>query len=165
MSVFKANWPIILAIVIAALFISIALVLPGGVFAQDTGGLVPCSGDDCDFCSLAQLGQRIINLAIFLAVFLSAILFAWAGWNYLTNFGDTGKVAKAHEVFRNVAVGFIIILAAWLIIDTLMKTLLGGHFGPWNEVCGGSQSSVGVSGSSNTGFNLDVFEQLIDNQE
>jgi hypothetical protein len=159
MTVLKAHWPIILAVVIASLIVCIALALPGGVFAQE--GIVPCTGDDCNFCSLAQLGQNIINLAIFLAVFLSAILFAWAGWNYLTNMGDTGKIAKAHSVFVNVAVGFIIILAAWLIVDTLMKTLLGGQFGPWNEVCGGGS----VFGRSLGGSNVIDIYQNIDDQE
>ncbi|PJE74125.1 MAG: hypothetical protein COV01_02625 [Candidatus Taylorbacteria bacterium CG10_big_fil_rev_8_21_14_0_10_41_48] len=155
----------IIAIYVAFFLISFALLIPGGVFGQETG-IVPCNGPDCNFCSLAQLGQNIINLAIFLAVFLSAILFAWAGWNYLTNFGDTGKVSKAHEIFRNVAVGFIIVLAAWLIVDTLMKTLLGGKFGPWNEVCGGSAANASQTGGLILdGSFRDVYDRALDNQQ
>jgi len=149
--------------VIVVLLIGAIFFLPADIFAQEDGGIVPCNGPDCNFCSLAQLGQNIINLAIYLAVFLSAILFAWAGWNYLTNFGDTGKVAKAHSVFANVAVGLIIILAAWLIIDTLMKTVLYGRFGPWNEVCGATQASY--SNTFGTSDIVDVYQNIIDNQQ
>ena len=148
---------------IAISLIGIALMAPGGVFWQEQG-IVPCNGPDCNFCHLAQLGQNIINLAVTLSVFVAAVLFAYAGWNYLTNFGDTGKVSKAHGIFKNVAVGFIIIMAAWLIVDTLMKVFLGGGFGPWNEVCGGSAAALSQTGGLIQSGAFDVY-QFIDAQE
>jgi len=160
----RQHTPILIAVGIAVFFIATAFIAPQFAIAQDTGGLVPCNGPECNFCHLAQLGQNIINLTIFLAVFLSAALFAWAGWNYLTNFGDTSKVSKAHGIFVNVAVGFIIVLAAWLIVDTLMKVMLGGSFGPWNEVCGvnsnlvRTNAGVGAQGGVNIDF-TDVFSR------
>ena len=164
-NVIKTHWPIFVAVVLSALLIVIAVSLPGGVLAQENG-IIPCTGPDCNFCSLAQLAQNIINLAIFLAVFLSAILFAWAGWNYLTNLGDTTKISKAHSVFQNVAVGFIIVLAAWLVVDTLMKMMLGGEFGPWNEVCGGSAAnSLLTGGLIQDGSFQDAYSRLLDNQQ
>lgn len=99
--------------------------------------IVPCNGADCSLCDLATLAQNILNTAIYLAVFLSAGLFAWAGWQYLTAQGNSGKAGAARQTFWNVGVGLVIILAAWLIVDTIMKTLTpnGGKFGPWNQIC------------------------------
>lgn len=109
------------------------------VFAQ-TGGaglpkqIVPCTGVNCTVCDLAQLAQNIINTGIFVVIFLSAMLFAYAGFLYLTN-EAIGKQQEAKSIFQNVAIGLVILLAAWLVVDTLMKSVLGGSFGPWNDIC------------------------------
>jgi ABC-type nickel/cobalt efflux system permease component RcnA len=61
-------------------------------------------------------------------------MFAYAGFLKLTN-EAIGKQAEANTIFQNVALGLIVLLAAWLVVDTLMKSVLGGDFGPWNDIC------------------------------
>lgn len=144
----------------AALFVFVALAIPQFADAQ-VSQLVPtgCSGPDCNYCHLAQLGQNILNLSLFLSAFVAAILFAYAGFLYLTA-GGGSNISKAHGIFMNVAVGFILILAAWLIVDTVIKTLTGGKFGPWNEVCA-SGGSTGTTGSGSANLNTgDIIRQL-----
>ena len=99
--------------------------------------IVPCNGVDCDVCDIATLAQNTLNAGIYIAVFLSAILFAWAGWKYVSAGGDSGKVRSAREIFTNVLIGLIIILAGWLVVDTIMKTFVSesATLGPWNEIC------------------------------
>ncbi len=115
-------------------------------FAQTAGipeKIVPCSGavakdnmEACTVCHLATLAQNLLNSAIFLAVFISAILFAYAGWLYLTNEAIQGQ-AEARGLFKDVVLGLIIILGAWLFVDTIMKTLMGStNYLPWNSICG-----------------------------
>ena len=108
---------------------------PSVVYAASfpSAGIVPCDGPNCTVCSLATLAQNILNIGIYLAVFLSAVLFAWAGWKYLTAGGDTGEVSSAKKIFWNVAIGLIIILGAWLIVDTLVHTLT--NINGWNNLC------------------------------
>ncbi|MFZ2886366.1 MAG: hypothetical protein WA021_00935 [Minisyncoccia bacterium] len=96
--------------------------------------IVPCNGVDCTVCHLATLAQNILNTGIFAFIFLSAVLFAYAGFMYVTN-EALHKKDSARSIFTNVAGGLIILLSAWLIIDTLMKSVLGGDFGPWNDIC------------------------------
>ncbi|TSC86502.1 MAG: hypothetical protein G01um10148_488 [Parcubacteria group bacterium Gr01-1014_8] len=96
--------------------------------------IVPCKGLDCTVCSLATLAQNLLNAGIFMAIFISALLFAYAGWLYLTN-EAIGQQQKAKGMFLNVVVGLVLILGAWLIVDTLMKVMLGGSYMPWNSVC------------------------------
>ena len=125
----------ILTILMAILFITPTLVM--------AAGLVQVVPPDCDqkggcssICDLAQLAQNVLNDGIYLSIFLSAALFAWAGWMHMSAGGDTGKIKQANEVFTNVFIGLIIILAAWLIVDTLMRTIAGGTPGPpWNQIC------------------------------
>ena len=105
-------------------------VLPGQIVPESCNGIGGCKS----ICDLATVANNVLNTGIYIAVFLSAFLFAWAGWKYMTNVAG-GEISKAKEIFVNVAVGLVIILAGWLVIDTLMKTLTGGKFGTWNKVC------------------------------
>ena len=113
-------------LIVMALFL-----LPAMLNAQ---GIVPCTGTDCNFCSLIQLADNIIDFAVGLLAALSAIMFAYAGFLMVTASGNEGKITQAKEIFRNVVIGIIITLAAWLIVDTIMKLLLKEEFGPWNEI-------------------------------
>ncbi len=98
--------------------------------------IVPCNGVDCTVCDLVKLAQNLLNSAIFLAVFMSALLFAYAGWLYLTNEALHAQ-NEAKGLFKDVVIGLIIILGSWMVVDTIMKTLAGGQYFPWNSVCGG----------------------------
>jgi hypothetical protein len=115
----------------------LVVAFPLFAFAQGAGlptKIVPCDGVNCTVCDLATLAQNIINTGIFVFVFLSALLFAYAGFLYLTN-SAIDKVSEAKSIFKNVTLGLVILLAAWLVVDTLMKSVLGGSFGPWNDIC------------------------------
>ena len=127
-----------------AVILVVLCILPASVFAQANllpGQIVPqkCNvqGGCQSICDLAEVAQNVLNTGIYIAVFLSAVLFALAGFKYLTNVANSGEISRAKEIFMNVAVGLIIILAGWLVIDTLMKTLVNqdAGFGPWNKVC------------------------------
>ena len=89
---------------------------------------------DCTVCDLATLAQNVINTGIFIFIFLAALLFAYAGFLYLTN-EALDKQSEARKIFGNVAIGLVVLLAAWRGVDTLMKSVLGGDFGPWNDIC------------------------------
>ncbi len=124
------------------LFLVVFIVAPSVVLAANAlpGQIVPASCNEVggckSICDIATVAQNILNTGIYIAVFLSAVLFAWAGWLYLTSIAGS-EISRAKEIFANVAIGLIIILGGWLVVDTLMKTLVNqsGGFGPWNKVC------------------------------
>ncbi len=95
--------------------------------------IVPCTGVACKCSDLVQLAQNIINTSVFMFIFFAAIMFAYAGFMYLTN-QAVGMQQKAKKIFGHVIGGLIILLSAWLVVDTLMKSVLGGSFGPWNAI-------------------------------
>jgi len=110
---------------VLTLFVFGVVLAPHIVFAQ---GLVPCGNPgqgECDFGALVELIRRIIEFIVTLSVFVATGLFAWAGVLYFTAGGDTGKIDKAHKIFYSVAIGFVIILISWLVVDTILKTLTG----------------------------------------
>ncbi|PIR83690.1 hypothetical protein COU18_03360 [Candidatus Kaiserbacteria bacterium CG10_big_fil_rev_8_21_14_0_10_51_14] len=123
----------------ALLFLIVLMIAPSLALAATPDGdlpgqIVPCNGADCNVCDLATLANNILNTAIYIAVFLSAVLFAWAGWLYLTS-GGSGELSRAKGIFTNVAIGLVIVLIGWLVVDTLMRTLTGAEYGPWNDIC------------------------------
>ncbi len=112
--------------------------------AFPTAGIVTCSGaiaqngqQACTVCDIANTAQNVINTGIYIVVFLATILFVYAGGKYLTAEGNSGAISAAHKIFFNVAIGLIIILSSWLIVDTIMKALFkqDTQFGPWNKIC------------------------------
>ena len=124
------------------LFTAVFIVTPSVVLAASAlpGAIVPAScngvGGCQSICDLTTVAQNVLNTGIYIAVFLSAVLFAWAGFLYLTSVAGS-EISRAKSVFVDVAIGLVIILAGWLVVDTLMKTLVdqSGGFGPWNKVC------------------------------
>ena len=130
---------------ILTLLMMILFITPTVVMAAGLTPIVPQSGQgsDCNgpggcqsICDIAQLAQNVLNDGIYLAIFLSAILFAWAGWKHMSAGGDMHQIQEANKVFGAVFIGLILILSAWLIVDTLMRTLSGSPAGlPWNQIC------------------------------
>ena len=100
---------ITLTIVICLLNVSVSVV--------SAAGLVPCgeTATECDFSKLIETINGLIKYLIMIAMPLSAIAFAYAGWLYLTAGGNTGQVDKAKGVFADVGIGLIIILSGWLL--------------------------------------------------
>ncbi|MBI5005223.1 MAG: hypothetical protein HZC03_01310 [Candidatus Lloydbacteria bacterium] len=107
-----------------ALFLLMVLI---PMFFVSAAGLVPCGGSGQDPCTLSSFFVLIKNIIDFLlrdiATPLAAVTFAVAGWMYLTAAGDAGKIKSAHELFKNVAIGFIIALSAWLVVNAILAGL------------------------------------------
>jgi len=104
-----------------------------------SGGLVPCNNtpDDkghianpCDFNQLMNLVNKVIHFILFdMVIPIAAIMFAYAGFELVTSGGSTEKRGIAKKVFFNALLGFIIAIAAFLIIRTILSIL--GYSGSW----------------------------------
>jgi hypothetical protein len=78
----------------------------------------------CDFEDLMQLINNVIEFLLFIvATPLVAIILCYAGFIMLTSGGSSEKVTKAKHIIKSVVFGYIIALAAWLIINTILSTL------------------------------------------
>lgn len=149
------------------LIIGCVLLTPYLVSAQ----LVPCEGfgpNGCNACHLVDLAQNVINFLITLSIGLAVLAFSWAGILMVTAAGNEGQVTKAKGIFTNVLIGITIALAAWLIIDTVMKLLVQdnlGGFGPWNTIQCVQQPTLNdipipFKGLTAAGFNDGTFTAL-----
>lgn len=93
---------------------------PATVFAQD--GLVTCT-NNCDWQSFIQLINNLITWLIGVSTVIATLLFMYAGFLYLTARGNQSQAERATGIFTNVAIGFGIILIAWLIVSTIVTLL------------------------------------------
>lgn len=101
------------------------------VFDPGSDGIVGdlCSdGVNCNFGHLVQLVKNILGFIVFVSIPLAAIAFAYSGFLILTAGPDAGKAQKGKTIFSNVAIGFVIILAAWLIVYTVTTALIDPNF-------------------------------------
>jgi D-alanyl-D-alanine carboxypeptidase/Type IV secretion system pilin len=102
------------------------------VYAADTTTAVPslssyagCTGTDCSACNLVDLANGLIVWLIGFLFIIFAVLLAYAGFGLLTSGGSHHALDEAKSKFTNAIVGMLIILSAWLVVDTIMRGLVG----------------------------------------
>ncbi len=80
--------------------------------------------DPCDFDVLLAFINKMINfLLIKMATPFFALILVYVGWLYLSDMGSAENIKKAKTILKNVVIGYIIALAAWLIVKTILSTL------------------------------------------
>ncbi len=87
----------------------------------------------CSLCNLEQLVQNIINYLIGLSIPIAVGLFAWAGILLFTSAESPANITKAKKIFSSALIGFVIVISAWLIVQTVLTALTGGS-GSWNTL-------------------------------
>ena len=144
--------------------VSSAVLLPlPEVSAQTTGGAfdiskgivskenIGCDGFDCQLCHVVKAADNLISFMFYLATVVAVLLFVYAGAKMMMAGGDSGAVSKAKEIFWNVIIGVIIMLCAYLVVDTVLKTVLSREaqqYGPWNRiVCVTYSCPAGTTGT------------------
>lgn len=121
------------------------------VFTNDGGdagfGLVPCSGPDCNTCSVIQLVNNVISFLVTILSVLAVIVLVFAGFKMVTSGGNQTAWEDGKSMFGNVIIGIIIVLAAWLIVDTLLGMLTRqGGLEFWGTVsCSAPISAAGTT--------------------
>lgn len=86
-------------------------------------GLVTCSGTECDFCHLADMTNNVIRWLFGFLTLCAVLVFAIAGFKLVTSGGDTSAREWAKERLTYVVIGFLLMFAAWLIVDTILEGL------------------------------------------
>lgn len=112
-----------------------ALSLPHLTFAA---GFVPCGGtgeDPCQACHVVSMGQTILTWLIGIMASIIALVFAIGGMKMVMSGGSGEGITQAKSMMTNSVIGFVILLAAWLIVDTVLKTFVSGaQFGTWHTI-------------------------------
>lgn len=129
----------------------VASFLVGNLFTADFAfaqGIVTCghgTSYDCGTCELIEMGNVFIDFVIRIMLVFVAIIFAYAGYRLVMSRGNTSEYEAAKRMLSNIIIGLIIMLVAWLMVDTVMRLLLrnsgqvqydagGSLFLPWNRI-------------------------------
>jgi hypothetical protein len=138
---------VVSAVILGLLFLlSYAIV---GAQPVEPGGLVPCEGTECGACHFIELGNNILNWLIGVMMIIFAIIVAYTGFLLVTSSGNVETKNKVKRMFTNALTGLIILLAAWIVVDTIMRALMVGEegkirgYGPWSRIeCGAQVTPV-----------------------
>ena len=126
----RQTWLILAALVL--------VVVP--IFAYAQQGLVPCSGapgDECQLCSAVQMMNLITDWLVGILSIVAAIMIAYSGLKLVTSGGNSGAKEESKTMITNVVIGFVIVLAAWLLIDLMIRALTPNSFDaglPWQSI-------------------------------
>ena len=138
MAFFSRYWIVIGSMVVMALI----LLVPDVSVAQSTFNV--CSGNECTSCHFVKLIENVLDFLIVLSVLFATIMFVYAGFMMVTAAGNMGQVTKARAIFVDVVIGIVIVLSGYMIVDTVMKFIVGDDLlggGPWNKIdCSRSQN-------------------------
>ena len=121
-------------------------------FSVANAALVPCgttltgpmaSNRACTICDFFVLIKNIVDfLTEYVAMPVAVIVLIYGGVMMLTAGGSEEKINKGKSALWHAVWGLLIVFAAWLIVDTIIKYLISGSFqfpfGPWNAIpsCG-----------------------------
>ncbi|MEK7509401.1 MAG: pilin [Patescibacteria group bacterium] len=85
-----------------------------------------CTGQDClqnplKFPSIEKFIEGVLQAIVIIALPIITVFIVWAGFLYISARGNAGQIERAHQNFKWVLIGTILILSAWV-----LATLIGG---------------------------------------
>jgi len=109
-------------------------IVPCGLNAQpkdSAGNELPKTGPDaydytkaCGRCDLFKLLKNLIDFTVgALMPAVAILLFVWAGFLILLGGANTNLVAQGRQIFSTTFFGILIMLSAWMITNTLIKSI------------------------------------------
>lgn len=104
----------------------------GDDLAYNTDGtpasVIPCTNK----CTLNDVFRLLNNIIAFffkvLLIPIFVIMIMYAGYKYIAAQGNSGKIANLKRMLGYFIGGILLILCAWLIVRTIMNTLLNDQF-------------------------------------
>lgn len=90
--------------------------------------IIPCT-DKCTFSDVFRLLNNFFKFfftALLIPIFI--IIVMYAGYKYLMAGANGGAKADVKKMFGNIVKGIILMLCSWLIVHTIMTTLLNDDF-------------------------------------
>jgi hypothetical protein len=103
-----------------------------------------CEGGAPAYGCVLETIQNVIAIGIAIGFIMATLALMYAGFVWMTSGGNSERRSKGKTMIMNVIVGIVVILAAWLVVDFVMKTLYdeSGEFGPWNDILAGEGASA-----------------------
>jgi hypothetical protein len=110
--------------------------------------LCGCAGNEApDYGCVLILIQNLMNFFIYFATLVITMYIAMAGFAYMTSGGNPEKHGEANKRILNAVIGLMIVLGAWLIVNSVMSVLYQkSSFGDWNSILSAKEASNCIKG-------------------
>ena len=112
--------------IIFVILLSIGLLLPIAAPAS-AAGFVPCTGTGangttkCDVCQIFEMISNIYGFIVKIIMpILAGLLFLWGGIMMVFAGASEESYKKGSAIFKNTAIGVIIVLISWLVVNTIL---------------------------------------------
>lgn len=92
-------------------------------------GLVPVmceSPQTCGTCEFVELINNVIGFLLTFASIVATLLIVYGGFKLVTSGGNVSAKGEAKSIVTNVIIGYVLILTAFLIVNTVLGVLLPG---------------------------------------
>jgi len=99
-----------------------------------------CQACPCGFGGVLEIIRRVMNLAIVAAGIIATFTIIYAGFLFIASAANPESRKKASSMLLGAAIGLVLVLGAWLIIDAFMRFFYSGPngnegvWGPWNSI-------------------------------
>ena len=143
-------------------------------------GIVPCDTSNnpasCKLCDIFKLAKNITDFFVYAGLAVTSAFIGYGGFMILAGSYSEEKTRHGKEILTSAITGLLILLVAWLIVDTSVKVLtnipvlgqgsgsgfsggfLRGQLGPWNAI----QCVEPGFGPSQRTLNIDLDNLLDD---
>ena len=102
-----------------------------------SAALVQCNPavlGSCNLCALLATIQAVVNFIISMGFVMVTLVAIFAGLSLYSSQGNPGAFSKAMGQLMNAAVGFAIMLSAWVIVNTVLHFFAKGSVLFWNNI-------------------------------
>ncbi|MBI4253162.1 hypothetical protein HY623_03240 [Candidatus Uhrbacteria bacterium] len=107
---------------------------PGEVSAQE--GIIPqcawAAGETYGLGAFTLLAINVLKFIWGILGSLALVMFVWGGFLWLTARGEENQIKQGWDTLVNAAIGLLIVLGSWLIINTIILSLTTP--GDWSKV-------------------------------
>jgi hypothetical protein len=108
-------------------------VMPAAATAAEP--LIPCGGANqhpCQSCDVVTLANNVVGWLVGALGAIAVLIIVYAGIKMVTSNGNHHALEEAKGMMMNMIIGYLIVLAAWLVLDYVLKALLID--GNWNTI-------------------------------
>lgn len=88
----------------------------------------------CDLCDGLVIIQNIINFLTEIAIPIAVAMIIYGALMFMVAAGSEEKIKKARGIMTSAAVGLVIALSAWIIVNEILHALTGQLNFPWNKI-------------------------------
>lgn len=101
---------------------AIVIVMLSGVLVRTLHK--PVEGTTGTLSDIPNVIQNATNILIGIIGTFSVIMFAYAGVLYIVGRGDESRIDRAHRAFRYAAIGLVVGILAYTIVNTIIRFLI-----------------------------------------